>query len=191
MRHGNLIIVSAAALALAGCGHKTDTTTTTTNETTTLNDTGAGANMATSTAIPLGQTFANTAAASDAFEIATSKLAATAAKSTAVKTFATKMIDAHTGSTTKLKGIAAGLTPPITPDPTLSADQQKKLDDLKGLNGASFDAAYAAAQVEAHQTALDGLKAYAATGDVPQLKTFASGLVPTVTAHLNMAKTLK
>ena len=83
------------------------------------------------------------------------------------------------------------MSPPITPDDTLSADQQAKLDSLKGLNGTAFDSAYASAQVEAHQKALDALNAYAASGDNPTLKTFATGLIPTVTAHLNMAKGLK
>nr|WP_237243577.1 DUF4142 domain-containing protein [Sphingomonas sp. LK11] len=38
---------------------------------------------------------------------------------------------------------------------------------------------------------MDALRGYATTGDVPALKSFASELVPTVTAHLNMAKGLK
>jgi putative membrane protein len=108
-----------------------------------------------------------------------------------VKKFAVKMIAAHTESTAKLKTTASGLSTPVTPDDTLSADQQAKLDSLKGLNGAGFDSAYASAQVDAHQAALDGLKNYGASGDTPELKTFANGLVPTVTAHLNMAKGLK
>ena len=70
-------------------------------------------------------------------------------------------------------------------------DQQQKLDSLKGLKGADFDTAYASAQVEAHQKTLGILNDYAASGDNAQLKTLASGLVPAVTAHLNMAKGLK
>ena len=58
------------------------------------------------------------------------------------------------------------------------------------MSGAEFDAAYAKAQVEAHQMTLDALKAYAADGAVPTLKSFATELVPVVTAHLNMAKAL-
>jgi putative membrane protein len=57
--------------------------------------------------------------------------------------------------------------------------------------GADFDTAYAADQVAAHQATLDALKSYSTSGDVPALKTFATGLIPTVTAHLNMAKGLK
>lgn len=186
------IITSAALLALAACGrnNQADQTNTAamTNgmEATNVADTAPMATPASG-----AQSFANTAAASDAFEIATSKLALTNGASPAVKAYAQKMIDAHTASTAKLKTTAAGLTPPITPDPTLNPEQQQKVDALKALNGAAFDQAYKAEQTAAHQQTLDMLSGYAATGDVPALKTFASGLVPIVTAHLNMAKGLK
>jgi putative membrane protein len=137
------------------------------------------------------QGFVNAAAASDRFEIESSKLAAGSASSAAVKKFATQMISAHSASTAKLKSIVAGMSPAMTPDDTLSADQQQKLDSLKSLKGAAFDSAYASAQVNAHQMTLDMLKNYAASGDNAQLKTFANGMIPTVTAHLNMAKGLK
>jgi putative membrane protein len=195
MRQALMITLSAAALALGGCGQKTDTTATNTDMTVTSTDNGTSDNMvvenATAPAATAGQMFANTAAASDAFEIATSELAGTNAKSDAIKTFAAKMIQAHTDSTANLKLVATGLSPALTPDPTMTVAQQSKLADLKALHGADFDKAYAAAQVDAHQMALDALKAYAAGGDVPQFKTFASGLVPIVTTHLNMAKDLK
>jgi len=197
MRYGTIALLSATALALAGCGHKEETTTTTNSVTadsasTTVADSGIADNSVVAAPVPsAGQAFANTAAASDAFEIAESQLAATSAHSAAVKSFATKMIEAHTGSTAKLKTVAAGLTPPLTPDPTLTADQQQKVDALKTKTGADFDTAYAADQVAAHQATLDALKDYSSSGDVPALKTFATGLIPTVTAHLNMAKGLK
>ena len=100
------------------------------------------------------------------------------------------MISAHAASTAKLKSTAAGMSPAVTPDDTLSAEQQATLDGLKGKTGADFDTAYAAAQVDAHQKTLDALKGYSAGGDNPTLKTFADRLIPTVTAHLNMAKGL-
>jgi predicted outer membrane protein len=62
-----------------------------------------------------GQAIANAAAASDAFEIATSQLAATNDASAAVKAFATKMITAHAESTAKLKTVAAAASPVLTP----------------------------------------------------------------------------
>ena len=179
--------IGASALALAACGHKTETAT---SETNAVTETSVNATAAVPVAVP-GQDFANAAASSDAFEIATSQLAAAQAKSAAVKKFAAQMIAAHGDSTAKLKAAAGAAPQPVTPDPALSAEQQQALDSLKPLNGEDFDKAYAAAQVDAHQKTLDLLKAYSASGDVASLKEFATKLVPTVTAHLNMAKGLK
>jgi putative membrane protein len=188
-----LMLLTGTALALAGCGRHDNANTTDIGNATDLNlNTENEAMTNTATPSPLtAQGFVNGAAASDKFEIESSRLAATSGSSAAVKKFATQMISAHTASTAKLKSTLAGMSPTMTPDDTLTADQQTKLDSLKGLKGTAFDSAYASAQTEAHQAALDALKNYAASGDNPQLKTFANGLIPTVTAHLNMAKGLK
>ncbi len=183
------IIASTALLALGACGKSPENAPA---------DTAAGAPMANDAvaATPAAvtspaQSFASAAAASDAFEIATSQLALTKSTSASVKAFAQKMIEAHTASTEKLKGAAADATPPVSVDPTLNPEQQQKLDRMKGLSGSAFDQAYIAEQAAGHQQTLDTLKAYAASGDMPSLKSFAAGLIPTVTAHLNMAKGLK
>jgi putative membrane protein len=189
MKHLILIATSVAALGLAGCSKSADRTgedTAANTEAVAGQDTSA---PAAAVASP-GQAFANTAAASDAFEIETSKLAETNASSAKVKSFAKEMIKAHTDSTAKLTSAAAAASPPITPVASLSAAQQETLQSLSSRTGTAFDQAYAKAQVDAHQTALDGLKSYSATGDVASLKTFATEVVPVVTAHLNMAKGL-
>jgi putative membrane protein len=190
MKHAAIIAVSAAALALASCGKKDEP----------VAPEGAATEASVGMATPAenmpaenmtaGQSFANTAASSDAFEIETSRLAADKGTSAKIKTFAQNMIKAHTESTAKLKTAAAAATPPVTPAPQLSAQQQQTLTELQGKSGADFDTAYAKAQVDAHQMTLDALKAYSASGDVPSLKKFATELVPIVTAHLNMAKGL-
>ncbi|WP_433910736.1 DUF4142 domain-containing protein [Sphingomonas yabuuchiae] len=187
------LIATTALLALAGCGQKQDNpSAVATNSADTFNQTDASMPNATKMpAVSAAQSFVNTAAASDAFEIETSKLALTNGASASVKSFARKMIDAHSGSTGKLKTLTAEMNPALTPDATLSAQQQATLDQLKSLKGKAFDEAYIAAQTSGHQQTLDALKAYSATGDVPQLKSFATDLIPTVTAHLNMAKGLK
>ena len=87
-------VLTLAALALTACG-KSNTTTNTTTATT----------EATNAAMPMpaaatgGQAFANTAAASDAFEIESSRLALANATAAGVKVYAQSMIDAHTAST--------------------------------------------------------------------------------------------
>jgi putative membrane protein len=186
MRSIALLALATAALTLGACGKQADTTVQNSiATTTTANLSPAAPEMS------AGQTFANAAAASDAFEVATSNLAIEKSQSAKVKAFAKQMVKAHTDSTEKLKTAAASASPAITPDAMPNAEQAAKLQELQGLSGADFDKAYAAAQVDGHDKTLAALKDYAAGGDVPQLKTFASGLVPTVTAHLNMAKGLK
>ena len=140
---------------------------------------------------PTGQDFADKAAKSDAFEIAAAKLAKTNAESADVKKFAATMIDAHTGSTAKIKAAAAEASPAIKPDPTLTSDQQSKLDDLGKLKGADFDKAYIDGQISAHEDALSLMKDYAANGDTPSLKTAAGEIAPVVQKHLDMVKALK
>jgi putative membrane protein len=184
------IFLSGTALALGACSKQDDTNNYAGNDITIADENGAATNAVVVSPLT-AQGFANAAAASDRFEIESSKLAASAASSPAVKAFAQKMIAAHEGSTAKLKTTAGGLSPAVTPDDTLTAEQQQTLDSLKAAKGAQFDEAYAAAQVDAHQKALDALNGYAASGDNQALKDFAKGLVPTVTAHLNMAKGLK
>ena len=192
MKTSALLLLSGT-LVLAACGQKEQTANADANLTLDngLSDNGMMVNETTAAAASTSQGFANAAAASDRFEIESSKLAETAGQSAAVKSFAAKMVSAHTASTAKLKSTAAELSPAITPDDTLSPDQQQKLDNLKGLRGTEFDTTYSAAQVEAHRKALDALNTYAASGDNPKLKDLASGMIPTVTAHLNMAKGLK
>jgi putative membrane protein len=140
---------------------------------------------------PSAQDFANTAAASDNFEIETSKLAQTNGQSAAIKAFAQKMIDAHTASTAKLKKAAGSVAPTVVPDMTLAPDQQQSLDQLRSKRGKDFDQTYANLQVDAHQRTLDALKNYAAKGDQPPLNAFANEIIPIVAEHLTMARNLK
>jgi len=187
MKHSVYLIASVAALALAGC-KKSETPA---NDVVASSSAPADATMpAPAVAVSPDQAFADTAAASDAFEIQTSQLAAAKAQSAKVKNFAEAMIKAHTQSTAKLKTAAAAASPAITPQPQLSPMQQQTLQALTAQSGAAFDTAYKQAQAEAHQMTLDKLKAYSANGAQPSLKAFATEMVPVVTGHLNMAKGL-
>ena len=126
MRLSRIVVISAATLAIAACGKKADQPDTG-SDTAISENAAANAQQA---SISGGQGFANTVAASDAFEVQSSQLALTASKSPAIKKFAQAMIDAHTTSTGKLKAAAGAASPAINPDPTLAPDQQQKLDAL-------------------------------------------------------------
>lgn len=186
MNRNILMVVSMAALALASCGKKAGTTAEMENVVASNSPVAADTPMV----ISPGQKFANIAAASDAFEIESSKLASSSAASATTKSFAQSMIKGHTDSTAKLKAAASAASPAIMPDPTLTPEQLQTLEGLKGKEGAAFDTAYAEAQTKAHEMTLAALREYSTTGEVPSLKAFAMAMVPVVTAHLNMAKGL-
>lgn len=185
MKRASLFLISIALLSLAACGQKHEP----------VQEAAVNNSVAAPAPVPMaqsgGQSFANTAAASDMFEVEASKLAQSNGASPAVQKFAQSMIKGHTDSTAKLKAAAGAATPVIVPHTTLNPAQQQLLDDLKGKKGAQFDSAYAQAQVQAHEQALGALRAYSTDGEVPSLKKFAADLVPIVTGHLNMAKGLK
>jgi putative membrane protein len=143
------------------------------------------------TPTPTGQQFADTAAKSDAFEIASAKLAKEKAASADIKSFAKMMIEDHTASTAKVKKAAGEADPKITPDPTLTDSQNGMLDDLKKLAGSDFDKAYASQQVDAHQAALSLMRDYADHGEVASLKTAAGEIQPKVQEHLDKIKAIK
>lgn len=195
----SLLFVSAAAIVtLAACGPKTDRAAdqagnSVDNAMSAIGNTASNVADAVKDAVvktPTGQEFADTAAKSDAFEIAAAKLAATNASSADVKSFAKKMIAAHTESTAKIKAAAAKAAPAIKPDATLTDDQNGKLADLRKLKGEDFDTAYISGQVSAHKDALSLMKTYADKGEVVSLKTAAADIAPIVQEHLDMAKAL-
>lgn len=182
-----VLVLASTALCVSAC-KRSDTVDATANQDVTVTDNGA---MAAPAALPTtAADFVNAAAASDKFEVESSKLAEASGSSAAVKSFAKQMVSAHTASTDKLKAASAGMTPPLVPSDALNADQQALMAGLQGKTGADLDAAYAAAQITAHQKTLDALNAHASGGDNPKLQALAKGMIPTVTAHLNLAKGL-
>ncbi|WP_232475956.1 DUF4142 domain-containing protein [Flavisphingomonas formosensis] len=194
----SIATVTSLALALAACGPKAEQTADSAANGAS-NTLEAAGNMASNavdatkdalTPTPSGQEFADKAAKSDAFEIAAAKLAATNAAAAGVKEFAATMLKAHTESTAKIKKAASEASPAITPDATLTSDQQDKLDSLGKLKGADFDKEYVDEQKDAHEDALSLMQDYAKNGDVPSLKTAAGEIAPVVQKHLDMVKTL-
>ena len=192
-----LIVSTAAfALTLAACGPKTEKAADDAANTAVETADAAGAMASNAvvdvkqamSATPTAQEFINKAGASDAFEIAAAKLAATNGSSSAVKSFAAEMITAHSESTAKIKAAAASSS--LTPDASLTDDQKEDLADLGKKKGADFDEAYIDGQVSAHQDALALMRDYAEHGDNAALKTAAGGIAPVVQKHLDHAKSL-
>ena len=190
----------APMLALSACGGGADNSTTTTN---TADMTNAG--LATDTMTPgnemdnsamtdesvsPGQKFANDVGASDHFEIEAGKLAQDHAQNKALKDFGAMMVQHHTMSTEKLKAAGAKAKPEITPAPVLNAEQEAMLAALGNAKDAAFDTLYKTQQIAAHEKALSAVQAYAASGDVPELKAFAKDAQKVVQSHLTKLKSM-
>jgi len=187
-----------SVLALAACGSKTEQRTDNAvdaAQNAIVNTAEAAGNVLENTGqalmpTPSPQEFADRAARSDAFEIAAAQLAVKNASSAAVKDFARMMIDAHNQSTAAIKKAAAAATPAVTPNATLTSDQQKDLTELGALTGERFDKDYIDGQVDAHEDALKLMKKYAADGESATLKSAAQDLVPVIEKHLARAREL-
>ena len=195
MKTHHLILGLAPVLALAACGGNETATTNTITDNISAMDVPADANMADNmamadAALSPAQKFANDVGASDYYEVEAGKLAQEKAQAKGLKDFGKLMVEHHTASTDKLKAAGAKASPAITPNPALTAEQEVNLAALRAADGAAFDAAYKTQQVAAHEKALAAVKAYAATGDVPELKKFASDAEKIVEAHLKKIRSL-
>lgn len=194
MKRNLMALGLVSALALGACASNTDNTTTTTIDNTGMEsplpveNMDAG-NTLTGMASP-SQAFADAAGASDYYEVEAGKLAKEKATTPALKEFGAMMVTAHTASTEKLKAAAAKASPAIVPGAVLSVEQEGNLSALRAATGTAFDAAYKTQQIAAHEKALAAMKDYAATGDVPAMKTFAADTSKVVQTHLDKIKAL-
>ena len=135
--------------------------------------------------------FVTAAATSDMYEIQAAKIAEQKATSPDVKKFAAKMIHDHTASTAKLKAILAKGAVNATPPADLDERRKGLINNLEAAAPADFDKTYIDQQVAAHEEAETLLKGYVDKGDNAELKAFATGVLPTVEAHLSMVKSMK
>lgn len=132
--------------------------------------------------------FAQQAATGDLFEIQSSRLAAGQAGSGKVKTLAAHLIRDHTQASAKLAALAPRLG--ITLPKTLPAPRLAEVNALRVQKGAGFDRAYAAAQVTAHEQAVNLFTAYLQTGGHPLLQAHARQTLPALKQHLQTARDL-
>lgn len=194
----SLLCATAAMLLASGAsfaqsadqpGHKSPRPGTNTEAVSKVEDATAGvvgSISATMTSTTNG--FVTAAATSDMYEVAAGKLALQRSSSTAVKAFAQKMVNAHTETTTKLKGIISANAIRVTPPASVDSRRQGMLDNLRGASAADFDNRYITQQVAAHKEAGILMRGYAKDGDNAKIKAFASETGHHVAEHLAMAE---
>lgn len=131
--------------------------------------------------------FMNKAAQAGQMEIDASKLAESKAASGTVKRFASQMLQDHRAAAEDLKRLATAkeVQLPTTPSP----DDQKKLEAMGALQGASFDKQYASeVGVKAHSDAVALFRKAASDARDNDVRAFAKKTLPTLEHHLESAK---
>jgi putative membrane protein len=156
----------------------------------------------TALATPNADEFRHKAMASDAFEIASSKLALKNSDSTRVKGFARLMIHDHTLTTEHLlpgsgmtkadvdKKITPGSGGKFASNDLVDQDHVDALNKLAGAKGKDFDSDYAGGQVSGHKDAVSMFEDYSKNGDDKSLKSWAGTTLPKLKMHLSRAETL-
>ncbi|MEJ1936758.1 DUF4142 domain-containing protein [Nostoc sp. NIES-2111] len=131
--------------------------------------------------------FVQMATVSNAFEIETSQLALERATNPQVRRFANRMISDHTRASRQLETVLRrnGMQAPA---PSLDPRHAAMLEKLRATPADAFDAAYMTMQAQAHEEAVALFSGYAANGDDPALRTFASRTLPTLKAHARMVE---
>src|SRR5690554_628894 len=119
-------------------------------------------------------------------EVELGQLAADMAAASSVQDFAARMINDHTDANETLADLAAesDISLPDAPNPH-HMDVQARLE---ALDGAAFDLDYMRTQVAEHQKAVTLLVWEIGSGQDAELQQFAAATLPTVLAHLELAR---
>jgi len=154
-------------------------------------------------AAPDAVEFMHRAIASDAFEIASSKIALGQSHNPKVIAFAKMMIHDHTLTSHHLMTVTKMSTSDfdsrITPGPDgrhatnglVDQSHADMLDKLGRESGKDFDSDYMSDQVSGHQDAVSMFKDYAQHGDNPRLRSWVRKTLPTLKMHLSHAEGVK
>jgi putative membrane protein len=133
--------------------------------------------------------FAVDAADGGMLEVKLGELAQINGSSSAVKEFGKTMVTEHSKANEEL--IALAQQKNITLPTSLSADKQKKVDDMAAKKGKDFDKAYAAFMVDDHKEDVEDFQEAAKDAKDADIKAWAGGKVAALQHHLEMAEALK
>lgn len=139
---------------------------------------------------PTTEEFVVAVSASDMFEIASSKLALDRGADATI-TFARQMISDHEKTTAELKRLIEDGKVVGKPASEITEEHQEMLKEMADARGKEFTEAYHAAQVEAHENAVDLFERYAEGGDNPDLKAWAAKTLPALKHHQELAEALE
>jgi putative membrane protein len=119
-------------------------------------------------------------------EVELGKLAQQKGNSEAVRDFGKRMVSDHSKANDQLMRVQKDADPstPKEPDP----EHKRIRDDLNKASGKEFDIAYLASQIQDHQKTANLLLWEISSGQSAELTKYAADTLPTVMAHLEIAK---
>jgi putative membrane protein len=120
-------------------------------------------------------------------EVQLGRLASERARHARVKEFGRRMVTDHGKANAALKQLAAQKQVKLPAKPA-DDDHQKILAELSQQKGADFDHAYMQAMVEEHEDVVEEFRQAARDAQDADVKSFAAKALPTLEAHLRMAK---
>ncbi|HEY5047887.1 MAG TPA: DUF4142 domain-containing protein [Rhizomicrobium sp.] len=153
-------------------------------------------------ASPNATDFRHQAMASDAFEIASSKIALGQSTNPQIDAFAKMMIHDHSLTTKHLlmgsgmtqadidAKLAAGADGKHAANDLVDQSHADMLDKLGSEKGKDFDSDYMSDQVSGHKDAVSLFEDYAKNGDDRSLKSWARKTLPKLKMHLARAKAI-
>jgi len=131
-------------------------------------------------------TYIAQAASIDLFVIRSSELALVRSPSASVRTFASRMIEAHQGTSAQLS--FAGRRLDLLPPAAMLPEQQAMYDELDGSG--DFDRAYLRLQRAVHGASLSLHSNFARLGASPTLRPVAANAEAVERSHLEMLRRL-
>jgi putative membrane protein len=175
---------------LISCGSNNQSSTTTDSSQAKVDSTSSMKDSSLSASISQQDTkFAVDATNIGMMEIALGNVAQQNAMRKDVKDFGAMMVKDHTGAADDLKKIADAKH--ITLPTALSADDQKKVDDMKAKTGNKFDKAYIDMMIDGHKKAADEFQDEIKSGSDADLRAFATKTLDVIHAHLDSAQKCK
>ena len=133
--------------------------------------------------------FINDASAKGMADIETSRMAHQKSESREVKDYTIVVINDRTTANQHLAKIAKQLDLPVAPREEVVDKAKALMPEVK--EGATFDQAYAASQVQTTEQAIEQLQQQAQTTDIPEIKAYAEETLPKLQNHLQMARALQ
>ena len=130
------------------------------------------------------------AAETDLMQIEIGKLAMSRSTDNNVKEFAKTLVADHTKSAEQMKPFAQRLN--VTLPMSITEKGKENYNDLNDKKTAKdFDEKFAELMVKGHDDAVSKMEKAAENANDPEVKAWAAGMVPTLKAHLEHAKTLE